>query len=266
MRSTISLTIPFRENAGTVGGVDETVGQTPCRPGRHWCCDGRVSQPRTVEDVIDAMLAIDDALEPRDGVAVFNRVYLRVTRLVLERLTDGSFHDGAFMAELDLRFAALWFAAYDAKADDVPPAWAPLFERRTTAGLLPIQFALAGMNAHIEHDLPLAVVATCAARGCTPTSPGVHEDYEKVNDLLADIEAEIRRSFLTEAAREADDSLGRVAHLISSWNIDKARDVAWVTTNALWELRPVGFLTEAYAAGLARTVGMGSRLLLTPLT
>jgi hypothetical protein len=87
-----------------------------------------------------------------------------------------------------------------------------------------------------------------------------------VNDLLAEIEAEIRRSFLDEAAQAADDSLGPVVHLVCSWNIDKARDVAWVNTGTLWELRRIEMMRKAYEAGLARTVGMGSRLLLTPLS
>src|SRR5271166_1223174 len=69
---------------------------------------------------------------------------------------------------------------------------------RTRPAILPIQFALAGMNAHIEHDLPLAVIATCAARGCAPDSPGVHADYEKINDVLASVEEEIRRGFLSD--------------------------------------------------------------------
>ena len=224
-----------------------------------------MSDLQTVEDVVARMLTIDDALDARDGVAVFNHVYLRVTRLVQARLSGGTFHDDAFMAELDIRFAMLWLAAHDAPSRDVPRAWEPLFDRRRSAGLLPIQFALAGMNAHIEHDLPLAVVATCAARGRKPTSAGVRDDYEKVNDLLAEIEAEIRRSFLSQAAQAADDSLTPVVHLVSSWNIDKARDVAWVNTNTLWELRHIEMLRKAYAAGLARTVGMGSRLLLTPV-
>jgi hypothetical protein len=55
-------------------------------------------------------------------------------------------------------------------------------------------------------------------------------------------------------------------HLISSWDIEKARDVAWVTVQTLWALRPAGHLFDAYAATVADTVGMGSRLLLTPLT
>ncbi len=121
------------------------------------------------------------------------------------------------------------------------------------------------MNAHIEHDLPVAVVATCAARGLTPTTRGVREDYELVNDLLADVEGEIRRSFLTKVGKAADGHLGPVAHLVSAWNIDKARDLAWANTLALWELRRVERVAKRYAGALARTVGMGSRLLLTPL-
>ena len=110
------------------------------------------------------------------------------------------------------------------------------------------------------------MVATCAARKCTPDSPGIHQDYDKVNDLLASVEAEIRRSFLTKVEKSIDDHLEPVAHLITSWDIDKARDFAWLTVQTLWELRRAGPLFDAYVATLARTVGMGSRLLLTSLT
>ena len=224
-----------------------------------------MSDSQTVEDVVARMLAIDDALDARDGVAVFNHVYLRVTQLVQDRLSGGTFHDDAFMAELDVRFAKLWFAAHDAPPSDVPHAWEPLFERRTSAGLLPIQFALAGMNAHIEHDLPLAVVATCAARGRKPTSPGVRDDYEKVNDLLAEIEAEIRRSFLSEAAQAADDSPrpGRPPRELLEHRQGPGRRVGQHQHAVGAATHDV--LRKAYEAGLARTVGMGSRLLLTPL-
>jgi hypothetical protein len=222
--------------------------------------------PTTVNDVIARMQAIAARVPAGDGAGVFNRMYLRVTEMVQDHLTTGGvFCDDAFMADLDVRFAALWFAAYDA-SDNVPRAWAPLFAARTRRGVLPIQFALAGANAHIEHDLPLAVVATCIAHGRTPTSRGVREDYEKVNDLLADVEAKIRRSFLTDVEQSIDDHLAPVAHLVSSWSIDNARDAAWVSVQTLWELRRMKPVFDAYEAGLARTIGMGSRLLLTPLS
>jgi hypothetical protein len=217
-----------------------------------------------VEDVIARMQAIAAEVPDGDGVGVFNDVYLRVTEMVLERLMDGGvFHDDAFMADLDVRFADLWFAAYDAPVDDVPRAWAPLLHDRHHRGVLPIQFALAGVNAHIEHDLPVAVVRTCEAHGRTPHSPGVRDDYEKVNDLLADVEGEIRRSFFNDLEKSVDDHLGPVEHIVTSWKIDKARDIAWVNVQTLWELRRIHFLHDAYAGALARTVGMGSRLLLT---
>jgi hypothetical protein len=225
-----------------------------------------MSGPGSVTAVVARMRAIAAEVPAGDGVGVFNRVYLRVTEMVLERLAAGGvFADDAFMADLDLRFADLWFTAYDASDDEVPNAWAPLFAARSRDGVLPVQFALAGMNAHIEHDLPLAVVRTCVAHGRSPASPGVREDFEKVNDLLADVEAGIRRSFLSDVGQAVDDRLGPVAHLVSAWKIDKARDIAWVNVQTLWELRRVDFVFDAYAAGLARTVGMGSRLLLTSL-
>jgi hypothetical protein len=220
----------------------------------------------SVADVLARMRAIAAQVPPGDGAEVFNGVYLRVTEMMADRLaTGGVFRDDAFVTALDVRFAGYWFDAYDATGA-TPNAWEPLFAARENKGILPIQFALAGMNAHIEHDLPLAVIATCAARGCAPDSPGVHADYEKINDLLASVEAEIRRSFLTDVERSIDDHLEPVAHLVTSWDIARARDFAWLTVQTMWELRRVSGLFDAYAEGLARTVGMGSRLLLTALT
>ncbi len=220
--------------------------------------------PTTVAEVLTRMRDIASDVPPSDGAAVFNDVYLKVTEMIQDRLgTADAFRDAAFITELDVRFADYWFDAYDA-ANDKPKAWAPLFAARANTDLLPIQFALAGMNTHIEHDLPLAVVATCAARGCTPESPDVHADYNAVNEVLASVEADIRRSFLTQVEKSIDNRLKPVTHLVCSWDIAKARDVAWLTANALWQLRPLKPLFDGFAETLSSTVGMGSRLLLTP--
>ena len=77
---------------------------------------------------------------------MFNDVYLKVTEMMQDRLATGSaFRDAAFITDLDVRFADYWFNAYDA-ATDKPKAWAPLFAARANTDILPIQFALAGMN------------------------------------------------------------------------------------------------------------------------
>ncbi len=227
-----------------------------------------MTTPTTVEAVVERMRAIDEALPATDGVSVFNHVYLTVTEQILGLLSAGgsTFHDDAFLADLDIRFANLWLEAYDAAAAGaaIPKAWAPLFDCRAERRL-PIQFALAGMNTHIEHDLPVALWRTCEARGMDLERREVREDYEQVNDVLAEVEAGIRRSFLTSVGRAVDDEVGPVAHLVSAWNIDKARDIAWVSAQTIWTLRHTSLLLPGFLRSLASSVGMTSRVLLTPL-
>jgi hypothetical protein len=226
-----------------------------------------MSLPTTVDGVLARMREIEAELPTADGVAVFNRMYLTVTErigAILAPSGDGAtvtFRDPEAMTDLDTRFANLWLTAYDAAAADgaVPTAWRPLFESRD-AGLVPVQYAVAGMNTHIEHDLPIAVVDTCRARGVEPDQ--LHPDFEAINTVLAQVEAEIRRSFLDQVGRAADDEMQQVAHLVSCWSIDKARDVAWVTAETLWTLRDVGLLRDRFLDGLSDTVGMTTRTLL----
>lgn len=214
------------------------------------------------------MREIDAVLPAGDGVAVFNRMYLTVTERIAEIIARPgggaiTFRDAEVMADLDVRFANLWLAAYDADAARraVPTAWRPLFESRR-GSRLPVQYAIAGMNSHIEHDLPIAVVDTCKAHGLAPGD--VRQDYEAVNDVLAQVEAPIRRSFLDAVGREIDGHIGPVVHLLSTWNIDKARDLSWVTVETLWALRRTSFVRGRFLDGLGHTVGMTSRALLTP--
>jgi uncharacterized protein DUF5995 len=105
----------------------------------------------TIGDVIARMEAIDASLPRKDGVAYFNRLYLQVTKAVLAASEQTTFEDPQFLDRLDVVFAALYF---DAEATistgaPCPVAWRPLVEQRGEARA-PIQFALAGMNAHIQ--------------------------------------------------------------------------------------------------------------------
>ena len=220
----------------------------------------------SVQDVIARLRRIDGELPRDDGAAVFNRMYLTVTESVAAGLeADTVFVNPVFMEHLDVTFASLWIEAYYAGGRDVPKAWAALFERRHDRRVLPIQFALAGMNSHIAHDLAVAVIKTCRQLDTSPEHAGVHEDYEAVNHLLAASENKIRRSFLTKAGQRLDSHLDPVVHIVDSWKIDKARDVAWVNVEAMWALSDAPSLAKRYRSALARTVGMASRCLLTPM-
>jgi hypothetical protein len=227
-----------------------------------------VSTPTTIDEVIARLREIDAALGPDDGVAVFNRMYLTVTSQIAAIIADpeadqGTFRHSQAMAELDVRFANLWLSAYDADAagSSVSTAWRPLFEARGS-DRLPVQYAVAGMNTHIEHDLPIAVLDTCRSLGLEPDD--LHGDYEAVNRVLAQVETPIRRSFLDGTGREMDDGLGPIVHLVSTWDIDQARDLAWVTVETLWALRGTGLVLDRFLDGLGHTVGMTTRALLVP--
>jgi Family of unknown function (DUF5995) len=218
----------------------------------------------TVPEVIARMQAIAAALPATDGLACFNRVYLDVTQQVGSRLGQGFFADPAFTNHLDVAFAGLYFAAADAAADPatVPLAWRPLVEQRANPGIEPVQFALAGINAHINHDLPIAVVSTCQALGTSPEDSPHFADYQKVDQLLDATEQSIRQSFESAAEQAADRHLSAVANLVANWSIAAARDLAWNNCLLLWAVRSDPAAAGLVQDNLAASTALASRLLL----
>lgn len=219
----------------------------------------------SVPEAVAQMQQIEAALPATDGVACFNRMYLEVTQTVQERIGQGFFADPAFMTHLDVVFANFYFAAVAAMggpSSGVPPAWAPLAAARSVAGIFPIQFALAGMNAHINHDLPAALVRTCADLGTAPEDGSHHDDYQKVDALLDAAEQSIRQSFESSVVLATDRHAQVVLDLVCNWSMNAARDVAWDLAVALWRCRDVATVEDLLMAGNARTVAMASRCLL----
>jgi hypothetical protein len=117
------------------------------------------------------------------------------------------------------------------------------------------------MNAHIEHDLPLAVVDTCAALGCPPSE--LSGDFHRVNDVLAEVEEQVRERLLPSL--EQLDIGDPLLHLVSAWSIDRARDAAWASALTLWELRDCPVALTAATDALTDATGLVCRCLLTPL-
>ena len=213
------------------------------------------------------MEAIGAGLAPGDGLACFNRMYLEVTQQVNTELGQGFYADPAFMTQLDVMFAGLYFSAADAAGDPaaVPLAWRPLVQQRASAGIEPVQFALAGMNAHINHDLPLAVVATCAALGTSPEAGAHFDDYQKVDQLLDAAEQSVRQSFESAPELTVDSHVAAVSGLIANWTINSARDLAWNNSLLLWAVRDDPIARGLLADSLASSAAIASRLLLVEL-
>ena len=186
------------------------------------------NEPQSIADVLQAMATIDATCADGDGLKWFNWLYLQVTQAVEARVAAGGFDDSAWLAKLDVEFAKLYFAALDAnlRGTACPGCWATMFDVRGQTRLARIQFALSGINAHINHDLPEAIVATCRAMGTPPAhgTPQYH-DYTSVNATLDTL---VEAAKKTLHVRLLGDPLPPVSHLentIAAWGrLRRARE------------------------------------------
>ena len=218
---------------------------------------------RSIDDVIATMRAIDALLPDADGLKWFNLLYLRVTEGVKNHPPDGGWQDPAWLERLDVVFAGLYFDAI--RDPRRSRAWRPLFQARTRRDIARIQFAFAGMNAHINHDLAVAVVRTGEERGVVPRrGTPQHRDFERVNTLLEAVEEDVKEFLLQGVLRELDGSLGRLDDVLAMWKVRKARETAWANAEVLWQLRSVPFAAANFLESIERLVGLSGKGLLVP--
>ena len=196
-------------------------------------------------------------------------MYLIVTEQVRSAVsTAAAFGDPTFMSHLDVVFVNLYLEAIDGFRADPPTAprcWSALLSRRADPHVAPMQFALAGMSAHINHDLPIAVTTACADLGTAPEDGTHAADYDRVNRLLASLDQPIRESFESGAILELDRRAAGLENLVGDWAIDTARQAAWVSAEALWHLRHDHWLAKEYADGLDDAAALAGRSLMVPL-
>ncbi len=224
---------------------------------------------RTVDDVVATMTQIERTLPSSDGVWWFNHLYLRVTLGVRAAIGGAAiFHDPHFLDRLDVVFGNLYFdalAAGDSSPNQAPPAWRPLLQQRHAACVAPLQFALAGMNAHINRDLPAGIVAVCEELGGAPLPSGAwHDDFERVNGILQTVEAQVKAELLTGAIGKIDTLTSPVDDRVAMWNVRAARDAAWTNAQVLWALKPAPALGGDFFDRLDRFTGFASCGLLAP--
>jgi hypothetical protein len=217
----------------------------------------------TIAEVIARMRAVEEALPRKDGVAIFNRLYLQVTLAVDSASVGTEFENPQFIDRLDVVFAGLYFEA-EATIDSgvsCPRAWRPLVEGRSDRRE-PIQFALAGMTAHISHDLPIAVVATCEQLGVALDDKALR-DYQRVDALLGGVEKQVAGWFDSGLIADVEDVTPlKTDEAVAMWSIVAAREVAWEHAKLLWELRHTGPLRDAYLVNLALSTELAARAML----
>jgi hypothetical protein len=219
----------------------------------------------TIDGVIARMREIEAGLPRKDGVAYFNRLYLKVTEAVGKASANTTFADPPFLDRLDVVFAGLYFDAEQTIVTGAPCpiAWRPLMQERSQSHS-PIQFALAGMNAHINHDLALAVVSTCQERGTAPADDTPqHADYERVNGILQSVEQKVAGWFKDGVIADLEDVVPQeVDNAVAMWSIVAARGLAWDHAKVIWSLRGTPELERLYVDTLARTTELSGLAML----
>ena len=203
-----------------------------------------------------------------DGLKWFNWLYLQVSEKVADRITAGGFNDPAWLAELDVQFATLYFTALHGylAGGDCPETWAALFAVRENTRIARIQFALAGINAHINHDLPGAIVSTCTARNTVPQDgTPQYDDYTALNAPLDALIETAKRRLLVRLLGDPLPPVSRLEDTLAAWGTSAAREQAWKHAEALWRLRDVPAIAAGYLDGRDGLTTFGNKTLLVPV-
>ena len=222
--------------------------------------------PASIPDVISIMQQIDDSLPANDGLKWFNKLYLMVTQQIDTQTPSGGWEDAKWLTRLDVVFATFYFMAIVGALKQDPQtasSWGALFEARKRAGVDRIQFALAGMNAHINHDLALALLQTDDELHLMPAlqSPE-HDDYEHVNTLLEEVLPSALTFLATGIVGELAQDTGKIGRLLAIWNVRAARDLAWDFADHLRGLK--GVSRDLALEAQDKLTGVIGRTLLLP--
>jgi len=224
--------------------------------------------PQSVPDVVGIMQTIENTCDDGDGLKWFNWLYLGVTRAVLSRVSSGGFSDPAWMASLDVHFAGFYFDALRASlsGQQAPGCWQTLFFQRQQSAIARIQFAMAGINAHINHDLPLAIVATCQASATPPQHGTAHyNDYTALNSTLDDMIETAKQTLNVRLLGAVLPPVSQLENTLGAWNVAAAREAAWKNAELLWHLSDVPALSASFLDTLDGLTTVAGKTILVPV-
>ena len=219
---------------------------------------------RTVREVAAELDEVHRRLPRTDGVKWFAWLYSDVTRAIAGLFDRDALEAPDFMADLVVRFGDAFLASL-ADPGSAPRPWQPLFQRRDDRDVAPLQFAIAGLNAHVGAELPVGLAAVAQERGVALAGARAeHDDWQLINATIAQVEPAAKRYLLTGAIKDLDPAFGRLDDLAATWSVEAAREAAWTQGVVVWGLRDEPLLRAPYVDALERTTRMVCRLILTP--
>ncbi len=203
--------------------------------------------PTSIPEVVTRLAEIRDhaastsLLGENDGIAAFTKLYHTITSRVGDMVESGEFQSSPFLVRLDLEFAERYFQAlrrYAADMHTAPGVWRVLFDNRSDPRVPPVNFAVLGVNAHINFDLAHALIAAwrhVEPEGDGPGSAQFH-DYRLINEVF-EIEMDGLREELDSLFSHGPD--GAPWDVGANWLADLVvtftRDLAWDEAKRVWK-------------------------------
>ena len=206
-------------------------------------------------DLLDVMAARLGTLPPRLAPQrEFLGTCRRTTAAVGDAVARGDFEDGPWVDAWGAVFADLYLRALDADTSGdgpVPLPWRRAFD--APAHLHPLAHVLLGMNAHINYDLPQALLAVIddAAFADPAVLARRRRDHERIDEVLAArVAAEDAEMAARVHVRRRDHAMRPLNRWASRRFLREARRRVWHSTTELQRARLAG--PDAYARRLAQ--------------
>lgn len=187
-------------------------------------------QATDIDDVLEKLgQIIEHYRERHSPLAFFPAVYRATTARVRAGIRSGAFADAARMNRLATVFANRYLAAFDvaetAGGGRRARAWQVAFDAGARSHTMILQHVLVGMNAHINFDLPLAVIAAAAGG----TVADIEQDFKAINQILAALLDPVQDVIdgFSPLLGILDQVGGRTDEALVTFSINNARDEAW---------------------------------------
>lgn len=209
---------------------------------------------RDIAEVVAAMNVRLLRIPPeRTAQRLFLETYRRTTLAVGRAIEDAQFEDPEWVQRWDVAFADLYLTALDldlADSPDVPRPWRLAFD--APASLPALRHVLLGVNAHINYDLPQALLAVISDdEFADPVVVGRRaRDHQRIDAVLSGrVGAEDNELGAVSARSMVDRLLQPLNRLSSKRFLREARQKVWHNTAELQQARVAG--EQEYAARLA---------------
>lgn len=192
-----------------------------------------------IDDVAQRLTQLDELFrQTKDNRGIFIVAYKDMTIRLREKIrlqkdsTEKVFNNTHWLEQYLLAFANLYRKALygSVKALNIPEAWRIAFEKADDdRGVISLQHLMLGINAHIAHDLPLALYQTGV--GTREEQKHKKMDHDKVNDVLREatnsIQNKVTRYHLSQGFSILEKILGPFDEWITQFYFEKQREQAW---------------------------------------